>query len=329
MSTELLDPPLQQQLEVDLETIDEYQAELNAGRPDLDAIYEAYSQRRLGEHKFDWVSLGWIAAMHVGCLAAPFYFTWQALGVMLVLHWMSASLGICLGYHRYLSHRSLKLAWPAEFFVLYCAAISGEGSPLTWAGTHRLHHQRSDLEGDPHSPLEGKWWSHLLWLFVNRTPAEQEAISGRYVPELPDRPLVRFFERTWHFWMFGTGVLLYLVGGLPVLLWGLCVRMVMTYHSTWFVNSATHLWGYRNYETRDQSRNLWWVALLAYGEGWHNNHHAHPRTARAGHKWWEVDMTWWSIRALELCGLATEVDDRNPGADADAGACGSSVDRAA
>ncbi len=101
-------------------------------------------------------------------------------------------------------------------------------------------------------------------------------------------------------------------GALSMLLWGMCVRMTFAYHSTWLVNSATHMWGYRNYETRDRSRNLWWVALLAYGEGWHNNHHAHPTLAPAGHRWWEVDITWWSIKLLRFLGQATDVQDQVP-----------------
>jgi stearoyl-CoA desaturase (delta-9 desaturase) len=147
---------------------------------------------------------------------------------------------------------------------------------------------------------------------MRRTPEQQNALFRRYVPELVEQPMMQFFERTFGLWLIGMGIVLFAVGGLPLLLWGLCVRMVVAYHSTWFVNSATHLWGYRNYETRDESRNLWWVALLSYGEGWHNNHHAHPHTARAGHKWWEIDMTFWAIRALQWCGLATDVDDRIP-----------------
>ncbi len=307
--TKLLDLPKTQTPEMALapESIEDRPAP-----GDALSVYESFDPKNLRRENIDWVVLGWMIAMHVGCLAAPFFFTWQALGVAVVLHWMTASIGICLGYHRYLAHRSLKLKTPAEFCVLLCSVLSGEGTPLTWAATHRLHHQRSDQYGDPHSPLDGPWWSHLLWLFMKRTPAQQEALFQRYVPELAERPMMRFFEKTFGLWLVAMAVTLFVIGGLPMLLWGLCVRMVVAYHSTWFVNSATHMWGYRNYETRDQSRNLWWVALLAYGEGWHNNHHAHPHTARAGHKWWEIDMTFWAIRALEWCGLATEVDDRNP-----------------
>ncbi|HEX4069640.1 MAG TPA: fatty acid desaturase, partial [Planctomycetaceae bacterium] len=275
-------------------------------------IYDWFNPSQLNWKNVDWVVVGWMAAMHVGCLAAPFFFTWSAFGLAAVIYWLTSSVGVCLGYHRYLTHRSFKLAKPAEFGVLLCSVGSGEGSPLMWAATHRLHHQRSDQEGDPHSPLEGKWWSHMAWLFVNHSKEQRDILYRRYVPDLVDQPVMKFFERTYGLWLVAFGVALLAIGGIPALLWGMCVRMVISYHSTWFVNSATHLWGYRNYDTRDESRNLWWVALLAFGEGWHNNHHAHPSTARAGHQWWEIDMTFWVIRALQFVGLASDVNDHIP-----------------
>jgi fatty-acid desaturase len=263
----------------------------------------------------DWVTLVFLAGVHAGALAAPFFFSWAAAITAGVLYWATASIGICLGYHRYLSHRSFKLTKPAEFCVLSVSAIAGEGSPLAWSATHRLHHQKSDHTGDPHSPFNGNWWSHILWLFVNRTPEQCETVFRKYAPELYDRPMVMFFERTYGRWLLATGLTLlgigYAVGGvfgaISFLTWTYCLRMVVAYHSTWFVNSATHLWGYRNYETRDQSRNLWWVAILAFGEGWHNNHHAHPSIAPSGHRWWEFDATWCVIKLLRFCGLAYDV----------------------
>jgi stearoyl-CoA desaturase (delta-9 desaturase) len=276
------------------------------------AILDSMHPDRLNRHNIDWPVLGWMVAMHVGALAAPFFFTWQALGVTVFLHWLTLSIGICLGYHRFLSHKSMRLRTPVEFFVTLCGVLSGEGTPLAWASTHRLHHQQSDKEGDPHSPLDGPWWSHIMWLFVKHTPAEKDALYRRYVPELKDRPVLQMFERTYGLWLIGTGVILFAIGGWPMLLWGLCARMTFAYHSTWFVNSATHLWGYRNYDTRDESRNLWWVAVVSYGEGWHNNHHAHPANARAGHKWYEIDPTFWVIKLLKVTGLAYDVKDAIP-----------------
>lgn len=279
---------------------------------DQERIYAAFSPSKLRWNNVDWVVLGWMTAMHAGAIAAPFFFTWQAFGVAILLWWMTGSIGVCLGYHRFLAHKSMKLRGPARFFAMLCGTLSGEGSPLFWAATHRLHHQRSDQPGDPHSPNDGPFWSHILWLFGLRTVQEKDLLLNRYAPDLVRDPLMQFFEKTYGLWLVGAGVALYLIGGLSMLLWGLCFRMVWCYHATWFVNSATHIWGYRNYETRDRSRNLWWVAVLAWGEGWHNNHHAHPHTARAGHKWWEFDMTWWVISALRACGLAYDVDDRIP-----------------
>ena len=280
-------------------------------------VLDAFDRKHLGK-RIDWLSLIWIPAMHVGALAAPFYFTWQALGVAVFLHWMTLSIGICLGYHRFLSHRSMKLRKPVEFFTTLCGVLSGEGTPLEWAANHRLHHQCSDQPGDPHSPHrhgddgEHAWWSHILWLFIQRSGADRELLYRKYVPELAQRPMMRFFERAFGPIVVASGVALFLLGGLPMLLWALCARMTYAYHSTWLVNSATHLWGYRNYETRDHSRNLWWVALVSYGEGWHNNHHAHPANARAGHKWWEIDPTYWVIKGLKATGLAYDVKDAIP-----------------
>jgi stearoyl-CoA desaturase (delta-9 desaturase) len=281
---------------------------------DRQEIYDAYSPG--GSPKIDPVVLGWIVAMHIGALAAPWFFTWSALGVTVLLHWLTCSIGICLMYHRCLSHRSLKLAGPVHFFATLCGVLSGEGKPLTWTAVHRLHHSRSDKAGDPHSPLDGPWWSHLYWMFHVINLGTKEKLYRRYTPDLLNDKTVMFFEKTYGWWLFGSGIALFLIGGLPFLFWGLCARMVFAYHSTWFVNSATHLWGYRNYETADQSRNLWWVAILSYGEGWHNNHHAHPHVAPAGHRWWEFDPTWQVIRLLRATGLATQVDDRIPTDDA-------------
>ncbi|MCP4510157.1 MAG: acyl-CoA desaturase, partial [Fuerstiella sp.] len=172
----------------------------------------------------------------------------------------------------------------------------------------------------PHSPLIGAWWSHILWLFVKRKRTDQELLCRKYIPELTERPMMQFFEKTFAMWLWAQGLALiaagWAVGGwqmaVSFVVWGMCVRMTAAYHTTWLINSATHLWGYRNYDTRDESRNLWWVAMLAYGEGWHNNHHAHPSVAPSGHRWWEIDMTWWVIRVLKATGLAYDVKSKIP-----------------
>ena len=293
-----------------------YQAE-------TDTLIAAFHRDQLSLKNVDWVVTLFLVGVHVGALAAfvPALFSWSGLAICLALHWATCSIGICLGFHRYLAHKSMKLRAPAEFVCMMFGCLSGEGSPLTWAATHRLHHQKSDQAGDPHSPVrEDGWWGHILWLFPKRSTEASQLLMKRYVPELVNRPVMRFFEKTFALWLWGGGVVLLASGwaiggwqlGLSWLVWGMCVRMVAAYHSTWFVNSATHLWGYRNYDTRDASRNLWWVAILAYGEGWHNNHHAHPAVAPAGHKWWEFDITWWSIKLLRAVGLAYDVKDKLP-----------------
>lgn len=275
-------------------------------------LLSTFGRQNLRWDNVDWVVVVWMLAMHVGALAAPFFITWEAVVTAVVLHWATCSVGICLTMHRYLSHRSLKLRTPAKFFGLLCATIAGEGTPMHWSSVHRIHHQKSDQEGDPHSPNEGDWWSHILWTFTGRDSRLRPTMYRHFVPDLVQDKMMWFFENAFGPVLIGTGILLYAIGGLPMLLWAMCVRMVFAYHSTWFVNSATHMWGYRTYETSDRSRNLWWVAVLAYGEGWHNNHHAYPRLARAGHKWWEVDPTWMFIRFLQLIGQAYDVDARLP-----------------
>jgi stearoyl-CoA desaturase (delta-9 desaturase) len=275
-------------------------------------LRDSLSYRPLEWSRIDWLTALWIGLMHAGCLAAPFFFTWSGLAVAAALYWVTGTIGICLFYHRYLSHRSFRLARPIEALGHLCGCLALQGGPLVWSATHRVHHARSDKEGDPHSPRDGKWWSHILWLFVDRTDERGEAFLDRVVPDLKRDPMAVFFQRTFFLWTVTLGILLFALGGWSWLLWGICVRMVVTYHATWFVNSATHLWGYRNYETTDDSKNLWWVAAITGGEGWHNNHHAYPRIARAGHKWWEIDTTYGVIWLLKKTGLAWDVNDRLP-----------------
>lgn len=284
-------------------------------------LLSTFGRENLHWGNIDWTIVVWMSAVHIGALVAiiglftPYrdqLFNWQSLAVAVFLHWVTCSVGVTMTLHRYLSHRSLKLRQPSKFIGLLSAVLSGEGTPLNWSAVHRVHHQKSDQPGDPHSPNEGDWWSHILWTFAGRDSRLRPTMYQHFVPDLAQDKLLLFFEKTFGTILVLSGVLLYVIGGWPMFLWAMCVRLVMAYHSTWFVNSATHMWGYRTYETTDRSRNLWWVALFAYGEGWHNNHHAYPRLARAGHKWWEVDPTWMLIKFLRMIGQAYDVDDRLP-----------------
>ncbi len=267
----------------------------------------------------NWVVAGWLAIMHVGAVAALFYFTWAGFFTFLVLHFVTACLGVTLGYHRLFTHGSFKVVAPLKYFFAMCGMMSAEGSPAFWVATHRKHHALSDQEGDPHSPLHGFWWSHILWLQPKKTNEEIDAMLKRWAPDIWKDRGHRIMHNLYPVFLIGTGVGLYAIGqyllggiGISMVLWGLCMRMTAVYHGTWFVNSATHVWGYRNYKTRDQSRNLWWVAILAYGEGWHNNHHAYQRLARHGHRWWEVDVTYGVIWLLKKLRLASAVQDKLP-----------------
>jgi fatty-acid desaturase len=263
----------------------------------------------------DWPVVTWIALVHAGALAAPWFFTWKASGLFVVLAWITGSLGVCMGYHRCLTHRSFSTYRPIRWLLAFLGQLSGEGSALVWVANHRQHHQFSDKQGDPHTPRDGFWWSHMLW-FMPAVPRDQlDDHLRRYAPDLYKDRAMHVLHAMFLPTHLLLGVLLLAVGwlgwdwhtGMSFLIWGLFVRLVFVFHVTWFVNSATHVWGYRNYETSDNSRNLWWVGLLAFGEGWHNNHHAFQRMARQGHKWWEVDITYWVILALEKTGLAWNV----------------------
>ncbi|MFM8579610.1 MAG: acyl-CoA desaturase [Planctomycetaceae bacterium] len=263
----------------------------------------------------DWPVAIWIGGIHLLALAAPFFFTWSGFAICMLLYWVTGGLGVCLGYHRLLTHGSFQTTPLVRFVFAFLGGVSGEGSALVWVSNHRKHHAFSDQPGDPHSPRDGGWWAHMLWLFPLHTADEVAARANRWAPDLvKDRGIV-FLHSTfllWHFLIGGallaSGWMLYdRFTGISWLIWGLAVRMVIVFHVTWLVNSATHMWGYRNYETTDDSKNLWWVGLLAFGEGWHNNHHAYQRMARHGHRWWEVDTTYWVILCLERVGLSWNV----------------------
>jgi fatty-acid desaturase len=261
-----------------------------------------------------WWTVGWIGFLHFSALAAPFCFTWQGLIVAVVLFWLTASLGICLGYHRLLTHASYQTYPLIRRLLAVLGTLAGEGSPLFWVAAHRKHHRFSDQEGDPHSPRDGAWWSHIFWLFPCREALWQETVD-RYAKDLKRDPFMRFLDATFIFWHLALGITLFAVGwigwdlatGVSMVVYGMFLRLVCVLHITWLVNSAAHIWGYRNYETKDDSRNLWWVGLLASGEGWHNNHHAFPGRARHGHRWWEFDLTYCTIRLMERTGLAWKV----------------------
>ncbi len=255
----------------------------------------------------NWITFVAMAVFHVGAVAALFHFSWTALALTAVLYWVFIGFGIGMGYHRLHTHRSYKVPKLLEYFFAVCGTMTLEGGPIFWVATHRLHHQHSDTDNDPHTPRHGGFWAHMGWILFGEGHHNDTALMSKYAPDLAADPFYRWLN-TWH-WVpltvFGLGV--YALGGWPMVYWLVFFRVTVGLHSTWLVNSATHMWGSRRFQTKDDSKNSWWVALLTFGEGWHNNHHAHPTSARHGLAWYELDLTWLQIRLLEKLGIAERV----------------------
>ena len=256
----------------------------------------------------------------------PWFFSWTGVVVLVAGIYVFGLLGINLGFHRLIAHRSFS----CPLWLEHCLAILGtcclQFSPGFWVAVHRRHHSFSDDEQDPHSPLKSFFWAHFGWLLVRPPDMKPGPMTARYAKDVMRDPLYAMLERrknwiklTFLSWLafFATGFAAASLWGASLgnavqfgaslFVWGGALRTVLIWHATWSVNSVTHVWGYRNYETSDGSRNNPVIGLLAGGEGWHNNHHAAPASARHGHKWWEFDLAWLTIRALMLLGLVTKV----------------------
>ena len=263
--------------------------------------------------RMNWTTTIVLALFHAGALAALFLFSWPALWVSLALLWISGGWGIGMGYHRLLTHRGYVTPKWMEYFLTLCATLALQGGPLFWVAAHRKHHRHADRPGDPHSPRDGRWWSHAGWLTHGETMPEDEV--ARYVPDLKKDRFYCFVER-WHFvpMLFLIGLLwvwgVHGGGGrlaASLITWGVFLRTTVALHGTWLVNSASHGWGTRRFATPDDSTNNWWVALITFGEGWHNNHHADPVSVRHGIVWYELDVNWLCITMLSWVGLAKKV----------------------
>jgi len=277
--------------------------------------------------KIMWQYVAVLAAVHlVGLLALiPWFFTWSGLVVAILGHFIFGMLGITIGYHRLLTHRGFTCPKWLEHTLVTMGMFNLQDSPARWVAIHRIHHRHSDQQADTHSPLVSFFWGHVGWVLFRHKDTNRTLRYARYVPDLLRDPYYRRLERNsaWFLVFFIHAILIVAIGALvgyqsggaggairyasSWAVWGVAVRTVFVLHGTWSVNSLAHLFGYRNYETRDQSTNNWLVALIAHGEGWHNNHHADPRSAAHGHRWWELDMSWWVIRLLEGLGLARNV----------------------
>jgi stearoyl-CoA desaturase (delta-9 desaturase) len=266
----------------------------------------------LGRPAYKLTTLNIITAVfmtgfHVGAVAAFWYFSWTNLIVALALHWLAVGFGISLGYHRLHTHRGFKTSKAFEYFLAVCGTLTLEGGPLFWVATHRRHHQLSDAPGDPHSPRDGGFWAHMGWILFGDTHHNDTKMTSKYAPDLAAEPFYRVLSRYHYVPLWALGLTLAYFGGWGLVCWGIFLRVVFGLHATWLVNSATHMWGSRRFKTRDDSRNNWWVALITFGEGWHNNHHAHPVSARHGLHWWEFDMSWITLQVLKAFGVVRDL----------------------
>jgi stearoyl-CoA desaturase (delta-9 desaturase) len=264
-------------------------------------------EQKTNNKGINWHTAAFMALFHIGAVAALFMFNWKALVAAVVLWWISASLGVGMGFHRLLTHRAYKTPKLVEYFLTVFGLLALEGGHINWVVTHRIHHAHTDAPGDPHTPREGGWWAHIGWMLKGTAQAHDKETMARYAPDLvKDRFHVLANKVYWLPIVF-LAIGLLALGGWSFVLWAVFFRVTFNFHSTWLVNSATHMWGRRRFATRDDSTNNWWVALLTFGEGWHNNHHAYPTAARHGLAWYEIDLNWWGIRTMQFLRLANNV----------------------
>jgi stearoyl-CoA desaturase (delta-9 desaturase) len=255
----------------------------------------------------DWSNIVFISAVHLVALLGFWTFSWRALGVALVIWGVTGGLGVTLGFHRLLTHQSFSAAPWLRRLLVVCGTLAVQGGPISWVASHRLHHAHSDRELDPHNSRKGFWWAHIGWMFYRDPKLATFEGYRHYAKDLVADPFILFLDRWFVVLQIVLGLVLLAAGGWAFVVWGIFVRLVVGWHCTWLVNSATHMWGYQSYDSRDEARNNWWVALITWGEGWHNNHHAFPRSARHGIRWWELDPSFIVLRGFEQLGWAWDL----------------------
>jgi stearoyl-CoA desaturase (delta-9 desaturase) len=241
---------------------------------------------------------------HAVAFAAPFVvgISWKLVGLAVLFYYLRMA-ATTIGYHRYFSHRTFKTSRVFQFLLAFAAETSAQKGALWWAAHHRDHHRYSDMEGDIHSPKKGFWWSHVLWILCRRYAATDES----KIKDFAKYPELRWLNKYHLVPPVLLAVALFLAGGTPALLWGFFVSTVLLWHGTFLVNSLNHVWGTRRYATTDTSRNNAFIALFTMGEGWHNNHHHFMSSANQGFFWWELDASYYLIRAFEALGLVWDV----------------------
>jgi len=270
-------------------------------------MQNARESRDAKSNQFQWVTATVVTIFHVLAIWALFTFSWQNLIAAAVTWWVAGSWGVGIGYHRLLTHGGFKTPKFIEYFLTLCGTLGLQSGAINWVTTHRKHHAFTETERDPHSPRGGAFWAHIGWILRGTAQNQSEESVRRYAPDLLKDKFHVVVSKYYYVTPIVVAALLFAVGGWSMVLWGIFLRQVIGWHSTWLVNSATHLWGTRRFETRDDSRNNGLIAALTFGEGWHNNHHANPRSAKHGLAWYEFDVNWIQIKALEKIGLAKKV----------------------
>lgn len=259
------------------------------------------------KERINWRDLAIITSFHLLLIPAFFYISWQNLAIMLIGNWVVGSLGVGLGYHRLLTHRSFKAPKWLEYTLTIFASMALQNEAYKWVTTHRIHHQFTETDKDPHSTKPGFWWAQIGWIFKGTAQDHDEATIKKYVPDLLKDRGQQLIARFFYVPIVLSAIILFLIGGWGMLLWGVVVRTIFGWHTTWFVNSLAHLYGKRRFETTDDSTNNWFVAILTFGEGWHNNHHAFPTSARHGFAWYEFDQNWLTIKIFKKLGWAKQI----------------------
>jgi stearoyl-CoA desaturase (delta-9 desaturase) len=260
---------------------------------------------RAAEDRIRWVDNIPFWGVHItaiiGIIAVGF--SWAALA------WCAGTFfvrmfGITGGYHRYFSHRTYKMGRVMQFLMGVLGVLAVQKGPLWWASHHRRHHKYSDQPEDVHSPKQrGFWWSHMFWILVER----HSVTEWDRIKDMAAYPELRFLERAHMLFVVGFATALYFIGGPVALFWGFFASTMLLWHATFTVNSLAHVWGSRRYETTDTSRNNVWIALLTMGEGWHNNHHHYQRSTRQGFYWWEIDASFYTLKAMSWLGLVSDL----------------------
>ena len=250
--------------------------------------------------RIDWVRIIPFLALHLGCLGVIWVgWSWTAVWVAVALYAIRM-FAVTAFYHRYFSHRSFRTNRFWQFFFALVGGTAAQRGALWWAAHHRHHHRHSDEADDAHSPHHhGVMWSHVWWFL---TPRNFKTDYAR-VPDFAKYPELRFLDRFDILAPALLAITLFWIGGAQLLVWGFFISTVVLFHCTCLINSAAHVFGKKRYPTKDSSRNSMLLALITFGEGWHNNHHYYPASVRQGHSWWEIDLTWYALMLLERLGI--------------------------